>query len=89
MRGIITIILFIVSWFAFGFYEEKKVKDAIKDLEKTKAILNIECKGEELKKVKLQDQADEILKIHKTNQRKVKKTLESMLDDDRIEEIFQ
>ncbi len=89
MRTIIAIFLLLASWFAFGFYDRKKTKDIISDLEKTKAILNIDCKGEELKKVKLEEQVEEILKVHKTKQGKVKRSLRCMLEDDRIEEIFE
>ena len=88
MRTIIAIVLLLASWFAFGIYDRKKTNEVLADLEKTKAILNIDFKGEELKRVKLEEQVDEILKVHKTNRERVKKSLRCMLEDGHIEEIF-
>ena len=89
MRTIIAIVLLLASWFAFGIYDRKKTKEVLADLEKTKAILNIDFKGEELKRVKLEEQVDEILKVHKTNRGRVKRSLRCMLEDDHIEEVFE
>lgn len=89
MRTIIAIFLLWASWFSFGFYDRKRTKDIISDLEKTKAILNIDYKGEELKKVKLVEQTEEILKVYNTKQGNVKRSLKSMLENGRIEEIFE
>ena len=89
MITIITIILFSASWFAFGFYNEKKMKDVIADLDRTKAILNIEYKGEELKKRKLEEQADEVVKVHKMSKKMVKRSLKKIVEDGRVDEILQ
>lgn len=65
------------------------MREVIVDLEKTKAILNIEFKGDELRKRKLQEQVGEILKSRKVDQKKLKQHFSSIVDGDRIEEIFQ
>jgi hypothetical protein len=39
--------------------------------------------------VKLEEQVDEILKVHKTNRGRVKRSLRCMLEDGHIEEVFE
>ena len=84
----IVIILTLASFFTFDFFDNKKFKEVADDIEKTKAILNLEVKGVELKKKKLQEQTEQILKNHDVTQKKMKKSLERIVDRERIEKII-
>ncbi|MDR2402274.1 MAG: hypothetical protein LBD32_02320 [Cytophagales bacterium] len=85
----ILTILFLISFFAFDAFNNKKFKEVIDNIEKTKAILNIETQGDELKKIKLLEQTEQILKAHKVTEKQMKKNLECMVDNERVEEIFK
>lgn len=84
----IVIILTLASFVTFDFFDNKKFKEVVDDIEKTKAVLNLEVKGEELKKKKLQEQTEQILKNHDVTQKEMKKSLERIVDRERIEKII-
>lgn len=89
MITLTLIIIFFTSFFTVGYMNDKKFSAIIDDIEKTKAILNIEVKGEELRKVRLREQTNIILQNRSTKIQSVKKKLDSIVEKERVIELFK
>lgn len=88
MKFLFSIVVLAASYAGFRFYEKKKIFKIIRDIEQVKAITNFEYKGDELRKIKLQEQVEKILLNHNMTISKMNKNIDSIVSNDEVWKFF-